>query len=293
MIVGMCCLVAAAQKASTARTTLSRPTSQPGDVVRLDVACACEASAASAAAFGRDVPLFRAGDEWHALIGIDLDVRPGTYPVAVTLHHDGGSLTKTTHNLVVVNKQFPTRRLTVEPAFVEPPQSELARIEKEAIDLQTLYADARRPRQWDGAFAAPVDARPNSNFGSRSVFNGQARNPHAGTDFAAGTGTPVVAPAAGIVVLSASLYFTGNTVVIDHGLGLYSVLAHLSEFAVKQGDRVERGDRVGLVGATGRVTAPHLHWSVRLNSARVDPLSLMSVTKVISNSSRPQTPTKP
>jgi len=115
-------------------------------------------------------------------------------------------------------------------------------------------------------------------FGTRSVFNGQPRSPHSGVDFGSKAGTPVVAPAGGVVTLAEPLFFTGSTVVIDHGLGLYSLLAHLSTFAVKEGERVRRGQVVGFAGATGRVTGPHLHWSVRLNGARVDPLSLIALT---------------
>lgn len=270
-----------AQQPGTARAALSAPTSTPGNVVRLDVTCKCDVTTGTASVFGREVPLFRSGDAWHGLIGIDLDVKPATYPVAVTLRRNGEVAAMTTRNLIVAARQFPTRRLTVDPSFVEPPDAEVPRILREASDLEALFADAARPRQWQRAFRAPSTASPNSNFGTRSVFNGQPRNPHAGTDFRAPAGTPVLAPAAGVVVVSTSLYFTGNTVVLDHGLGLYSLLAHLSEFAVKTGDRVEPGQTVGLVGATGRVTAAHLHWSVRLNGARVDPLALMAISKTV------------
>jgi murein DD-endopeptidase MepM/ murein hydrolase activator NlpD len=124
----------------------------------------------------------------------------------------------------------------------------------------------------------PVDGKPSSNFGTRSYYNGQRRAPHAGIDFRGATGTPIRAANTGTVVLASPLYFTGNTIVIDHGARLFSVFAHLSEFRVKAGERVEPQTIVGLVGATGRVTGPHLHWSVRLNGARVDPLSLIAAT---------------
>jgi murein DD-endopeptidase MepM/ murein hydrolase activator NlpD len=130
---------------------------------------------------------------------------------------------------------------------------------------------------WEAPFVAPAEGRVSSNFGVRSIFNGQPRSPHGGIDYSGAVGAPVAAPAGGLVALAEDLFFTGNTVVIDHGLGLYSLLAHLSEFAVRAGDRVERDQIVGRVGATGRVTAPHLHWTVRLNGARVDPLSLLAV----------------
>ena len=118
---------------------------------------------------------------------------------------------------------------------------------------------------------------PGSNFGTRSIFNGEPRAPHAGVDYRGAVGTPISAPGAGRVVLAEPLFFTGDTVIVDHGLGLYSLLAHLSRIDVAAGQTVERGERVGLLGATGRVTGPHLHWTVRLGAARVDPLRLLAL----------------
>lgn len=270
---------ARAQAAPVVRTVLSAATSGPGDIVRLDVICDCEATNPSATIFGRPVPLTRVGDRWQGLIGIDLDVRPGTYPIDVSITAPGGAAIVSAQKLTVIDKAYPVRRLRVAPAFVDPPASEVARIQEEAAALQTIFETMASPRQWHGAFQAPVNDSPNSSFGSRSIYNGQARSPHSGTDFGAKAGTPVAAPAAGTVVLARPLYFTGNTVVLDHGLGLYSLLAHLQQIDVNEGDHVIRGHVVGLVGGTGRVTAPHLHWSVRLNNARVDPLSLLAVTK--------------
>jgi murein DD-endopeptidase MepM/ murein hydrolase activator NlpD len=130
---------------------------------------------------------------------------------------------------------------------------------------------------WKGPFVRPVPQPANSAFGTRSVFNGLPRNAHGGADFLSPAGTPILAPNAGRIVVARALYFSGNTVVIDHGLGVFSMLAHLSAFDVHEGDRVVAGDRVGRVGATGRVTGPHLHWAVRANGARVDPLSVLDV----------------
>jgi murein DD-endopeptidase MepM/ murein hydrolase activator NlpD len=210
------------------------------------------------------------------LVGIDLDVAVGTYPVTVV-----GDLprapVRATHQLVVVPKKFPTRTLTVDEAFVNPPAEVQGRIEREARDLAALWASAGSAQLWTGPFLAPVSDPANSAFGSRSVYNGQARSPHTGADFLSAAGVPVKAPNGGRVVLARDLYFTGNTVVIDHGLGLFSILAHLSRIDVHEGDAITTGVVVGLVGATGRVTGPHLHWSVRAGGARVDPLSVLAV----------------
>jgi murein DD-endopeptidase MepM/ murein hydrolase activator NlpD len=260
-------------------TAISARAIQPGEVVKLDVTCGCDAVSATAAVFGRDVPLFRMPEPgaWRALIGVDVETAPGSYVVAVTVFQERQPSLTATRELPVVAKEFPTRRLTVAAAFVNPPAAELARIQDEAQRLQALF-EVVTARAWQGPFRAPVAAKPSGSFGSRSVFNGQARNPHGGTDFPSPAGTRILAPAAGTIALAEPLFFTGNTVVIDHGLGLYSLLAHLSRLDVEAGDHVEAGGIVGLVGATGRVTGAHLHWTVRLNGARVDPLALIAMT---------------
>ena len=124
-------------------------------------------------------------------------------------------------------------------------------------------------------FVRPVPQAANSRFGTRSIFNGQPRNAHGGADFLSPAGTPIHAPNAGRVVIARDLYFSGGTVIIDHGQGLFSMLAHMSAIDVHEGDRIQAGDVVGKVGATGRVTGAHLHWAVRVDDSRVDPLSVL------------------
>ncbi|HEY2829749.1 MAG TPA: M23 family metallopeptidase, partial [Thermoanaerobaculia bacterium] len=127
----------------------------------------------------------------------------------------------------------------------------------------------------DEPFTVPIPGASGTNFGSRRIFNGEPRAPHSGADLHATRGTPVHATNRGRVVLAKNLFFTGNTVILDHGLGIYSLYAHLSRIDVHAGDTVKNGQIVGLVGATGRVTAPHLHWGMRVQGARVDPFSLV------------------
>ncbi len=229
-------------------------------------------------AFDTTFPAFRIDDQtWQALIGVDLDVKPGRHTASITAA-DGTRTHSTTRTIVVTDKAFPTRRLTVEPRYVEPPADVTARIASEAKRLNAIWASRTPERLWTGTFVAPVPDRANSAFGSRSVFNGQPRSPHGGADFLSPTGRPIRAPAAGRVVLAEDLYFTGGTVVVDHGLGLVSLFAHLSAIDAEPGQLVSPGDVLGRAGATGRVTGAHLHWTVRLAGTRVDPLALIEVT---------------
>jgi len=246
---------------------------QPGEIVMLAVTPAAPVTAVAAHAFDRDWPGYRSDDgTWRVLLAVDLDTTPGRHSVTV----DAGS-TVLTHQLEVEPREFQTRQLTVEPRYVDPPADVLDRIIGEAAMLNAVWESSPAEPLWSGAFRRPVPHRANSAFGSRSVFNGQARSPHGGADFLSPAGTPIEAPNAGRVVVAEDLYYTGQTVAIDHGLGLVSLFAHLSRIDVALGDSVTPGQVVGLVGSTGRVTGPHLHWTLRLNAVRVDPLSLLAV----------------
>jgi murein DD-endopeptidase MepM/ murein hydrolase activator NlpD len=214
-------------------------------------------------------------DTWRALVGIDLEQRAGSYDLAAS--SDAAGHPTATRVLAVVRRQFPRRVLTVAPDYVNPPPDEMKRITQENAFLADLYAHPADSALFRDGFERPVPGPANSSFGSRSVFNGQARSPHAGTDFLSGAGTPIHAPSSGRIVAARDLFFTGQTVIIDHGLGVFSMLAHLSRVDVQEGQVVARDAVVGLVGATGRVTGPHLHWAMRVGSARVDPLSALAL----------------
>ena len=248
---------------------------QPGEVVVLTITAPDPAAAVTVRAFDRDWRTFAEGRRTRVLIGIDLAVTPGRYPVAIA-----AGAAQTTYPLIVKARAFRTRRLTVDPDLVNPPAEALERIAREARELEQAWTASADVNLWDGPFVRPVAEPANSAFGTRSFYNGEPRTPHGGADFASPEGTPVSAPNAGRVVLAGSRYFTGGTVVIDHGLGLFSLFAHLSSVDVAAGDVVKPRTVVGRVGATGRVTGPHLHWAVRANGARVDPLSLLSVLGV-------------
>ena len=249
---------------------------RPGEVVLLTAVPSRPLAALRGEAFGHGVGFWQAGaaGSWQGLAGIPLDSEPGSQ--RITLHgtgRDGGAAMESVV-LQIVPARFRTRRLRVDDRFLNPPEEMAGRIRREAETLRELFDRVRPGRLWDGAFTMPVPGPSTSAFGRLSVLNGTPQGRHQGSDFRAETGTPVRAPQSGEVVLADDLYYSGGTVIVDHGEGLYSLVAHLSRIAVKVGDRVERNALLGESGATGRVTAPHLHWAVRLQSVAVDPLSL-------------------
>lgn len=223
----------------------------------------------------RAVSFTRAEGAWEALLGLDVEEVPGPRTLRVVARTAEGREIVTEHPFTIADKQWRTRRLTVARRFVTPPASALPRIREESALLNAAFRMHTPEPFWTAGFVRPVDGVAVSGFGVRSILNGQPRGPHNGADFAATTGTPIHAPAAGAVVFAREFYYSGNTVIVDHGHGLFSTMAHLSAFDVEEGARVTEGQVLGKVGATGRVTGPHLHWSVRLNGARVDPLSLV------------------
>lgn len=232
-----------------------------------------------ATVFGSTIRFFAvtADGLWRGLVGIDLTADAGIHPVSLVATMADGSAIRRDYTLAVEPKEFPTRQLTVAPSFVNPPAEVLDRIQREAQRVAAIFRVSSDERLWSRGFLEPVPGDATSSFGRRSVFNGQPRSPHSGTDFRAAEGTLVRAPSGGRVVLTGDQYFSGQVVILDHGWGLYSYFAHLSSIDVTEGDIVSPGTVIGNVGATGRVTGPHLHWTVRLNEARVDPLSLMEL----------------
>ena len=273
-------LTAASPSAPPLAIRASSRAMQPGELVVLTVSSAESLTAVHARAFNTNVTGFVVDQNdphrWRVLIGIDLDVAPGRHPVLVTASTPAGPL-ESTYELVVRPKKFPTRRLSVDEALVNPPPSVQPRIAAETKEQQAIWDAPAPERLWSAPFVRPVPQAANSAFGTRSVFNGQPRGAHSGADFPSPAGTPVKAPNAGRVVLAKDLYFAGNTVIIDHGLGVFSFLCHLSKIDVAVGDVVAPGQIVGLVGATGRVTGAHLHWTLRVSGARVDPLALLAL----------------
>ena len=212
-----------------------------------------------------------AGGAQAALVGVDLELEPGPRELVVTAA--GPAPVEQRLSLTVIPGKFRVQRLKVPEKMVNPDPAALARIEREQAELDRIFKQVT-PKLFSGPFLRPVPGEETAAFGGRRVFNGVPKSPHSGTDMHAAAGTPIKAPARGRVVLVADHYFTGNTVVLDHGLGVFTQYAHLSAFTVLEDQLVKPGDVIGKVGATGRVTGPHLHWAAKISGARVNPVDL-------------------
>jgi murein DD-endopeptidase MepM/ murein hydrolase activator NlpD len=226
-----------------------------------------------------EIPLFPVDEATHvALVGIDLEQKAG--PLELVL--SGRSPDETWKRSAKVNvkiKNFPREEITVPSSFDQLDAPTLKRIEKEQAALDRLWKIRTPERLWEGAFIAPVPGTVNSAFGFRRIVNGLARAPHAGVDLKAAQGAEVAAANNGRVVLTDEFFFSGKSLVLDHGGGLYTMYFHLSEFRAAMGARVRKGDVIGLAGMTGRVTGPHLHWGARLGGARIDPAALLALRR--------------
>lgn len=211
-----------------------------------------------------------AGDssEWLAVVGIPLGTRPGSAP-PLTVERAGGE--PESIPLAIGPKRYATQRLTVKPEQVDLSPEDLARYERERAHLQNVRKTFTEWAPESLQLVQPCDGPRSDSFGKRRYFNDQPRNPHSGMDIAAPTGTPVVASGAGEVIDVGDYLFSGQTVIVNHGQGFLTLYAHLSAIEVETGERVAAAAPLGKVGATGRVTGPHLHFSVFLNTTSVDP----------------------
>ncbi|HET6929362.1 MAG TPA: M23 family metallopeptidase [Candidatus Acidoferrum sp.] len=258
---------------------VSSATTSQGSLLLAEISGAKPAQEFSADWDGKPTPLWRETPNSPALrtlIGVDLEKPVGRYEWKISWSGvDGKPLTCSLPVTVRAGK-FPTERLTVEKQFVQPDPEQQKRAEEDQKKMKAIYDTVTPEVLWKGKFIVPLKGvTTGGNFGRRRVLNGEARSPHAGVDFPSPAGTPVYAAQSGKVVLAENLYYSGNTVVIDHGFGIYTLYAHLSEIEVHAGDPVEVSDEIGKVGATGRVTGPHLHWGLTIDHARVNALQIV------------------
>jgi murein DD-endopeptidase MepM/ murein hydrolase activator NlpD len=214
---------------------------------------------------------------WYGFAGVSLATKPGSYTLRVEGKGAGAKEATMSYAVAVGEAHYPTSALKVASGFVEPPKETLARIEEDQATKKKVFATTMPETRWSGSFQPPADAEVSGVFGSARVFNGVKKSQHTGLDFRVSTGTPIVATNSGTVILARPLYFEGNCVIIDHGQGLLTLYLHLSEFKVKEGDAVEKGQLLGLSGGTGRATAPHLHFAVRWHGEYLDPRKLLEL----------------
>ncbi len=212
------------------------------------------------------------GRVFRGIFGVDLDAATGALDIVLESGDGGARLVVPVR---VLRGGFHIQKLTVDPKYVEVPPEEQERVKADAARVSAAYRSADAARRWT-SFARPVAAE-GRNFGARRVYNGATKSFHAGLDMAVPAGTPVAAAADGRVALAGDLYFSGGTVLLDHGGGLFTQYFHLSRVDVRDGEVVAKGAVVGLAGATGRVTGPHLHWGARWNGARVNPDALLAL----------------
>ncbi len=215
--------------------------------------------------------------DWNGLGGVSLETPPGVYTLQLTGTTTGGKEISFQKRITVKRALYPSIAVTVAKKFTEPDTEQVQEITQDKTIKESAFAKVTPERQWSGDFHAPADARISDVFGTQRKFNGKVLSTHQGLDFAVPTGTPVAALNSGTVLLARPLYFEGNCVVLDHGQGLLTLYLHLSEFKVKEGDKVERGQVLGLSGGTGRATGPHLHIAVRWQGVYLDPAAILKL----------------
>ncbi|MFW6131240.1 MAG: M23 family metallopeptidase [Candidatus Aminicenantaceae bacterium] len=216
-------------------------------------------------------------EELISFVGIDLGLNSGFYDLKISFKNRQDEIEYIQKRIFIEEKQFPVKKLWVEERYVIPPEKEKERIQREHKKLKALYKKYTLEWLGEGKFVVPTEGKIFYNFGQRRILNNKPRSQHSGVDISAPTGTLVRASNSGKVVMADDLYFSGNTVIIDHGLGVFSLYCHLSEILVKKGEPVKKSDIIGKIGATGRVTGPHLHWGFKVSGSRVDPFSLVNL----------------
>ena len=227
---------------------------------------------------GRPVTFDRDRQGYAALVGFDMELAAGRQPWRVEVREPGRPPRSLSGVVPVGRREFPVQRLTLPAPMVDLDSATERRAVAETETLRRLYRTVTPERLWRGSFVRPIAGdEAGTGFGSRRIINGQPRSPHGGTDYAAARGTPVIAVNGGRVALVDDYFFPGRLVVVDHGLGLYTLYFHLDETRVEAGQRVTRGQLLGTVGSTGRATGPHLHFGVQVGPARVDPERLLAL----------------
>lgn len=266
----------AARAGEPAALIVSKPASiAQGGIAELEISGA--GVTAVEGRFGKEkIPFYlNERGNFSALLGVDLEARPGLAKIHVRSVAGTGASRETEISFAIKAKAFPQESFSVAPEFDQLTPEVLERVRGEQEQFARAFSVSAPARLWEGPFVMPVTKEVSSPFGYRRVVNGTPRAPHAGVDLRAPMGTEVLAANNGRVVLTGDFFFSGKSVVVDHGGGLFTLYFHFSDFKVSQGAEVHKGDVLGLSGMSGRVTGPHLHWSARLDGARIDPFQLI------------------
>jgi len=229
---------------------------------------------------GKNLAFFKSDNPkiWYALAGADLETKPGTYDLSVRAIMPGGIVARSLKKVEIAAGTFSTGPVNVPENFVEPDAESQKKIAADQLLKTRAFAHFLPAPQWSGDFVTPVQAKPTNSFGMTHIFNEELSSTHRGTDFPISEGSPVVVSNSGTVVLAGDLFYEGNCVIVDHGQRLFTIYMHMSKIDVSVGDKLVKGDRLGLSGQTGRATGPHLHFGVRWNGAYLDPTKLLALT---------------
>jgi murein DD-endopeptidase MepM/ murein hydrolase activator NlpD len=248
-----------------------------GQVLWIDVPVSRPEAKVSGIFFKRTIPFFQQSDTSFAgIVGIDMEDPPGLQELRITVHSNTGT-DYLRYSVLITKEEYTVQHLTLPKNKVDLDAKTLKRVQQEKKELTDAFHHIGARPLWDGPFLEPVNGNVTGVFGSRRIINGQSRRPHSGEDIAAPKGTPVQAINKGIVVKTVDHFFSGKGVVLDHGVGLFSMYFHLSEIGVTSGQTIQKGETLGKVGASGRATGPHLHWGIHLNGSRVNPYALTAL----------------
>lgn len=252
-----------------------------GDAILLVLSCPDSTQSVLGEWRGKTLSFYREKNRavFSSLIGIDLDEVPGEKTIILNIADAKGDSSKMPVKFTVSKKDFPVQHLTLPSNMVFLSPESLARVKREKASVDRLWDLPAVEKKWKKTFIMPVRGTVLSPFGVRRFINNAPRSPHTGIDLRAKAGTPVLASSDGIVAMISELFFAGKAVFLDHGMGIITMYFHLSEVHVKEGEKVAQGQILGRVGQTGRASGPHLHWGIRINGSRIDPLSLVSVFK--------------
>ena len=266
---------------SSVRVSFSSQSLKQGEVLLVNVSDKNGINTISGTMFNKPVHFYKnsAGKKYTALVGIDMETKPDSYKLNLNIEDINGKEITKEYRFRIKSADFGTQKLTLPPSKVTLDEETLKTVEIEKEKIGKVWEIFMEGRLWEGNFIQPVAGEMSDNFGLRRIINGEQKSPHTGVDIDAPEGTPVQASNSGRAIFTDDQFFSGRTLIIDHGLGLFTMYFHLSEILVTDMANVKKGEVIAKVGKTGRATGPHLHWGVRLNGARINPLSLLSLNK--------------